>query len=236
MIAIGREQPLVKFTVEADPPSVYFVFRVRDEMVEQLGDRLGLPSELVPAAIRCLGDDDPAHLLVLNVYRVSGLANGLRAEWSVFVADAAGVPRYMVFDARSSQTSMDPVDIITRASPVTHERRGSVIETRVGTDPTAFVSTIDVPPGDAAPRVSPAPEWATANDFIYWGNGICDRTYYDAGMIDPKQRKVPTSACTIADGTGWAELVDPEPVHVLVFEDAIELVISPWENLDRLEP
>ncbi len=55
-------------------------------------------------------------------------------------------------------------------------------------------------------------------------------------MIDPKQRKVPTSSCTIEDGTGWADLVEPEPVHVLVFEDAIELVISPWENLGRLQP
>ena len=236
MIAIGREQPLVNFTVEADPPSVYFVFQIRAEIVEQLGDRLGLPPDLQPAPIRCLRDDEPAHLLVLNVYRVSGLANGLRAEWSVFVADASGAPRYLVFDARSSQTSMDPVDVITRASPVLHERRGSVIETRIGAGATAFVSTIEVPPGDAAPRVAPAPEWATANDFIYWGNGICDRTYYDAGMIDPKQRRVPTSACTIDDGTGWSELVEPEPVHVLVFEDAIDLVISPWENLDRLNP
>ena len=236
MIAIGREQPLVKFTVEADPPSVYFVFRIRAEIVEQLGNRLGLPPDLVPAPIRCLRDDDPVHLLALNVYRVSGLANGIRAEWSVFVADASGVPRYLVFDARSSQTSMDPVDIITRASTVIHERRGSVVETRVGAGLTAFVATIDVPPGDAAPRVAPAPEWATANDFIYWGNGICDRTYYDAAMVDSKQRKVPSSGFTINDGTPWAELVEPEPVHVLVFEEAIELVISPWENLDRLNP
>ncbi len=236
MIAIGREQPLVNFTVEADPPSVYFVFRIRAEIVEQLGVRLGLPAGLEPTPIRCLDDDEPAHLLTVNVYRVSGLANGLRAEWSVFVADASGVPRYLVFDARSSQTSMDPVDIITRASSVIHERRGSVIETRVGTGPTAFECTIDVPPGDAAPRVAPAPEWATANDFIYWGNGICDRTYYDAGMVDPKQRAVPASGYTIVDGTPWAELVEPEPVHVLVFEDAIQLVISPWENLDRLHP
>jgi len=236
MIALGREQPLVPFTVEADPPSVYFVYRIRPEVVEQLGDLLGLPPHLRSTPIRCLIDDDPAHLLTLNVYRVSGLASGLRAEWSVFVRDAAGVPRYLVLDARSSQVSMDPVDIITRASPVAHERRGSVIATRVGEGPDAFVSAIDMPPGDAAPRVSPAPEWATANDFIYWGNGICDRTYYDAGMVDPRKRKVPASAFTVEDGTPWAGLVEPEPEHVLVFEDAIELVISPWENLDRLEP
>ncbi len=236
MIAIGREQPLVNFTVEADPPSVYFVYRIRPEIIDQLDKRLGLPPHLHTVPIRCLRDEEPAHLLTLNVYRVSGLANGIRAEWSVFVGDESGVPRYMVFDARSSQASMDPVDIITRASAVVHERRGSVIETQVGTGPTSFISTITLPPGDEAPLVVPAPEWATANDFIYWGNGICDRTFYDAGMIDPKQRKMPPSAITIEDGTAWADLIEPEPVHVLVFEDAIELVISPWENLGRLKP
>ena len=39
MIAIGREQPLVPFTVEADPPSVYFVYRIRPEVVDQTADR-----------------------------------------------------------------------------------------------------------------------------------------------------------------------------------------------------
>ena len=234
MIALGRELPLVPFTVEADPPSVYYVFRIRPELVDSLGDRLGLPAHLPLTPIRCLIDDDPAHLLVLNVYRVSGLANGLRAEWSVFVADAAGVPRYMVFDARSSKVSMDPVDIITRSSPVKHRREGAVISTRVGEGSGAFTCTIEMPPGEAAALVSPAPEWAIANDFIYWGNGICDRTFYAAGMVDPRQRKVPASALTIDDGTPWAELVEPEPVHVLVLEGAIELVISPWENLEEL--
>ena len=236
LIAMGREQPLLSFTVEADPPSVYFVFRVRAEMIDQLAGRLGLPGDLRPTPIRCLSGDEPEHLLALNVYRVSGLANGLRAEWSVFVADASGAARYLVFDARSSQISMDPVDIITRASTVIHERRDSTITTRVGDGRNAFTATIEMPPGDGAPRVSPAPEWVTANDFIYWGNGVCDRTYYDAGMVDPRKRKVPASACTVDDGTPWAALVEPEPVHVLVFEGAIELVISPWENLDRLHP
>ena len=234
MIALGRELPLVPFTVEADPPSVYYVFRIRPELVGALAARLGLPPHLPLTAIRCLEGDDPAHLLVLNVYRVSGLANGLRAEWSVFVADADGVPRYMVFDARSSKVSMDPVDVITRPSPVKHRREGAVISTRVGEGEATFTATIEMPPGDAAPRVSPAPEWAIANDFIYWGNGICDRTFYAAGMVDPRQRKVPAGAVTVEDRTPWAELVEPDPVHVLVLEDAIELVISPWENLSRI--
>lgn len=236
MIALGKEQPIVNFTVEADPPSVYFVYRLRPEVVPELGDILGLPPEFASAPLRCLATDDPAHLLVLNVYRVSGLAKGLRAEWSVFVGDAEGVPRYMVFDARSSLPSMDPIDVITRRSTVEHERTGSTITIRVGDGDVAFTSTIEIPPGDAAPLVPTAPEWSTANDYIYWGNGICDRTYYDAGMAAARVRSVPPASATINDGTPWADLVEPGPVHVLVFEDAIELAITPWENLSRLDP
>lgn len=236
MIAIGKEQPIVNFTVEADPPSVYFVFRLRPEVVPELGQLLGLPPQFASAALRCVATDAPEHLLVLNVYRVSGLAKGLRAEWSVFVGDADGVPRYMVFDARSSLPSMDPIDVITRKSRVDHERKGSTITTQVGEGDHAFTATIEMPPGDEAPRVVTAADWSTANDYIYWGNGICDRTYYDAGMAAARVREVPAGAVTLHDGTPWASLVEPDLLHVLVFEDAIELAITPWENLGRLDP
>lgn len=234
MIALGREQPLLRFTVEADPPSVYVVYRARPDAVADLDRSLGLAAHLRPTPIRCLEHDERQHLVVLNVYRVSGLANGLRAEWSTFVADDAGVARYAVFDARSSQVSMDPVDVITRASTVEHARTGSTITTQVGDDPSAWRGTIEVPDGDGAPLVSPAPEWAGANDYIYWANGICDRTWYDSGMHDPRVRRVPVDSVTIDDRTRWAPLVEPEPLHVLVFEDRIELAITPWENLDRI--
>lgn len=234
MILLGKEQPLVPFTVEADPPSVYLVFRLRSEVVDGLGAALGIPDHLRPMPIRCLDGDEPAHLLTLNIYRVSGLANGLRAEWSIYVDDGGGRPRYLIIDARSSQVSMDPVDIITRATPVIHERRGATVHSRVGADPEAFDCSLDVSPGDETPLVVASPEWATANDYIYWINGVCDRTFYDAGMVAPRVRRVPQSAVTLEDNTRWAALIEPEPVHVLVFEDAIELVISPWENIDRL--
>ena len=34
--------------------------------------------------------DEPEYLLTLNVYRVSGITNGLRAEWSTYIADPDG--------------------------------------------------------------------------------------------------------------------------------------------------
>lgn len=234
MIALGKEEPLVGFTVEADPPSVYLVYRIRQDALETLPDLLRLPDRLRPTPIRCLADDEPEYLMALNLYRVSGLAKGIRAEWSIFVGDEHDVPRYFVIDARSSETSMDPVDIITRATTVEHERRGETIVSRVGDGAEAFRSTIDLAAEPDAPLVVPSAEWAAANDFIYWGNGICDRTYYDAGMHDSRMRRVGADALDQSDSTPWAAIVEPDPVHVLVFEHAIELVISPWENLGRL--
>jgi hypothetical protein len=232
MIARGREQPLVTFTVEEDPPSVYLVFELRAEVVDGVIDRLGLPPGMAPAAVRCLADDEPRYLLVLNVYRVSGITNGRRAEWSTFVAEPDGTPRYMVIDARSSSRSMDPVDLFTKASRVDHERQGDQIAMTIGGKGAVFRATIDL--DGATPAVN-APEWVTANDRIYWGNGVCDRTFYDAGLAAPALLAVPPANTEIDDASPWAELVEPDPVAVLMFTEAIEFVVSPGENVDALE-
>ena len=236
LVALGREQPLMNFIVKAEPPSVYLVWRVKPDRVADLPAVLSLPPDMPPTPIRCLEDDEPEYLITCNYYEVGGIATGLRAEWSVFVADSEGIPRYLVFDARSSDISMDPVDVITPKSTVRHERTGPTITTQLGDDPEALRCTIDMPEGDLAPRVTPHAEWAAANDFIYWCNGICDRTWYDAGMHDPRKRRVPAGCYELTDDTPWAELLEPEPLHVLVFEDEISLVMAPWQNLDRIAP
>jgi hypothetical protein len=235
MIVLGKEQPLVRFTVEADPPSVYVVFRVLDDRVADLATIFGLPSHLPPTRIRCLEGEEPQYYLVVNYYRVSGLAVGLRAEWSIFVADGQGVPRYMVVDACSEKFSIDPVDLNTRRSRVEHRRDANQIVSVIGADDRAFECTIDL--SKAEPTfVKTDPQWARANDYIYWTNGICDRTFYDAGMHDAKVRRVASESCVISDHTPWRDLVDPEPAHVLVFEGPIELAMSPWENLRTVAP
>lgn len=234
MVALGRDQPLVRFTVEADPPSVYLVYRIRAEAIESLPTVLGLAPTLVPTPIRCLVDDQPEYLMVLNYYRVSGLSTGLRAEWSTFIRDADGVARYLVFDACSAEFSIDPIDIATRRGPIEHRRDGATITSVIGEQETSYSCTIEMPDAPARRLVKTAAEWANANDYIYWTNGICDRTFYDAGMHDPLVARVPLDQVTIIDNTPWAEIVEPLPVHVLVFERAIELAMSPWQNLDRI--
>ncbi len=230
MVALGREGPLVRFTVEDDPPSVYLVWAVEDH--EAFAGHLDLPPGMELAPIRCDDADEPEYLLTLNVYRVSGITNGLRAEWSTYIADEEGVPRYLVVDARADNTSMDPVDVITRRSRVEHERSGDTVRMRIGDDPGSFRASFDVP-GDA-PRVRSHPEFVSANDFIYWRNGVCDRTFYDAGLADADQVAVDPTTVELTDATEWAAFVGETPRHVLVFRKAIEFVVSPWANLDDL--
>jgi hypothetical protein len=232
MIAIGREAPLVRFTVEDDPPSVYLVFRIAPEAVDRLAEDLALPPGLRLAPVRCLAGDEPEHLLTLNVYRVSGITNGMRAEWSVYVEDGSGRRRYLIVDARSSGRSMDPVDVITPASRVEHRLDGDVVSLVVGPPGEAFEASFAIP-GDAT-KVPSSPEWITANDEIYWANGISDRTFYDGGLADADQLTVDPATVKVDDRTRWADYVEPIPHRVLVFREAIEFVVSPWSNVDDL--
>lgn len=229
MIAIGKEDPLLKFTVEKDPPSTYWVYKIKGSEKEDLVNILDLPSNLSLCPIRCLEADEPDYFIVVNAYRVSGLANGIRAEWSVFVRDTNDIPRYMVIDARSSTFSVDPIDIITRASSVSHEQNGQLLMTNIGEEDAAFKSSISIL--DSASTIKTASEWVTANDTIYWRNGIYDRTYYDASLADAKMRRVAASEAQITDNSFWSRFVNPDPVHILILNEAIEFVISPWANI-----
>jgi hypothetical protein len=231
-IAIGREIPLVRFTVENDPPSIYWVYRIKTSRIDELTRAIGLPEQFSLCPIRCLETDEPEYLLTVNAYRVSGLANGLRAEWSVFFRDAENAPRYLIIDAKSSKLSVDPIDIITRATTVIHDRKNEKIHTQIGDGDRAFRSTITIP--DLASPITTSREWASANDYIYWGNGICDRTFYDTGLANAKQHRIGNEHYVIHDGSPWSQFVEPDPVHVLMLQNSIEFVISPWENIDRL--
>jgi len=231
-IAIGKDQPLIQFKVENDPPSIYWVYRIKASEIDALAQKLRLPPGLALCSVRCLDIDEPAYFLALNAYRVSGLVNGVRAEWSIFVRDSTNTPRYMIVDARSSNTSMDPVSIITKASTVVHKREGSVIHTQIGDGENAFTSTITLP--QHLPSVHSAAEWVSANDYIYWGNGICDRTFYNAGLANTKQSLLGSQDAIIKDGTFWAQFVEPEPVYILKLDNALEFAVSPWENVDRV--
>ena len=83
----------------------------------------------------------------------------------------------------------------------------------------------------AHPIVRPASDWIEANDYIYWRNGICDRTYYDAGLFNARVHSVPPGEVVIGDNTDWARFIEPGPKQVLWFDGALEFMISPWSNI-----
>lgn len=230
-VAFWNENPLVRFTVEKDPPSIYWVYRIKSSAMEAFKQTISIPKNFSLCPIRCLETDEPEYLLTINAYRVSGLANGIRAEWSVFIWDADKTPRYLIIDARSSQASVDPVDIITKSSSVIHKREGGQIFTQIGEANQMFTSTINLT-GLEAP-ITTSREWVSANDYIYWGNGVCDRTFYDAGLANAKQNAIEQNQAKIKDESIWSQFLEADPVHILMLQNSIEFVISPWENIDR---
>ena len=147
-------------------------------------------------------------------------------------ANPTAHPATLVVGARSHKKSMDPVDLLTDATRVDHFRRGDRIETTIGEPGEAYECTIDLT--ETSPART-ATEFVTANDYIYWTNGVCDRTFYDAGLADADMDAVPPSGYELTDQTEWAPFVDPEPVAVLVYNRAIEFAMSPWVNLDHME-
>lgn len=232
-IALGRDTPLVRFTVEDDPPSIYVNFRVRADRVDRFAAHCGLPPGLQLAPVRCIEADQPFVCLTANIYRVSGLANGIRLEWSTYVyGDVPGKPRYMVVDAVSSLFSIDPVEVFTRTGVCTYERTGRNLVGRAETEVGAFTFDFDLP--DTEPDTLPTHQWVEANDLIYWTNGVCDRVYYDAGFYNTPMWNVTPGSIGLEDTTEWAEWLEPEPAHVLICSDSLDLVMSPWWNLEAL--
>ena len=67
-----------------------------------------------------------------------------------------------------------------------------------------------------------APEWIEANDLIYWRNGICDRTFYDAALANAPLWRVPAAGRgESGTASGWAEFVGPEPRHALLLSKRV---------------
>jgi hypothetical protein len=229
-ILLGKTQPRVPFTVKADPNSVYYNFKVRGDQLEAFIHYINLPAGFTVCPIRCLEGEVADYLLTLNVYEVSGIAVGIRAEWSTYIADENGTPRYMVLEAQSSEYSMDPIDIITKKGRVEHTTSGDQAVTTVASlQQDLFQAKFSLTADAATAKIHP--EWVAANDYIYWRVGICDRTFYDAALARPKAQLIAAASASIDDQTHWAAFLEPVPKHIVRFEEAIDFVIMPWVNI-----
>ncbi len=227
LILFGKAEPRLPFTVKARPSSVYYNFAVKPEQAEAFERYITLPAGFRLAPMRCLTGEEPRLLLTLNVYEVTGIAVGIRAEWSTYIVDGEGIGRYMVLEARSSEYSMDPVDIITKKGRVEHVMSDTDLRTVVASnDDRLFTCTLRM--HDEQPLATIAPEWMAANDFIYWRNGFCDRTYYGETMVTAPVRQARPGDYDIDDATHWAPFVEPQPLHVLRYEGPLHFMITPW--------
>lgn len=232
----GTEQPLLKFDVLGEPPSVFLNFEIRPDKVADLLAYLGLPPgfELTPVAI--LRAEAPRWYLSLNVYAVyglQGLLTGNRAEWSVYVSKNGGRASFMVVDAKASKLTLDSVDWFTVGTLLRHGRTPAGIASFVALDGGgSFSSLISERAVANAERAYPEPSWVAANDRIYWRDGVADRTYYDGDFVDTPVLSVDPAQVRLVDGSVWQRFVHPRPVSVLVYETGFQLVISPWYNLD----
>ena len=227
---LGLHKPTLTFSVLADPPSIYINYEIKAECFTEFVEYINLAEGLSLMPVACLEGEQPKYLLTLNIYEVSGLVSGPRAEWSTYISDKDGCPRYLVLEAEADKGSMDPVNIVTRAGQVSHGRSGDLVESEViALDKNAFRSRIRL--DDSHPVVRAAPEWIAANDYIYWRNGVCDRAWYNAQMFDATVRAIPPADAELEDHTHWAQFIDARPLHVLQFEGSLDLMVSPWYNV-----
>lgn len=226
-------EPLADFFVEPSPPSIYLNFEIPPEQQQALIDAIPLPEGFALAAVQTRRDDEPRTILSLNIYKAQGIAAGFRAEWSIYVTRGDDpVPRYMILEAQSSTLSLDPVDQFTDPADVfVYTLDGDQLQIDVQAPGTSFQATIDLP---AEPdEVETTLSWAEANNIIYWRNGVADKIYYSGLIYDTPVTSVPLSAISITDGTEWAGYLQLR--EALVYQNQLEFIASPWNNLNPLE-
>jgi hypothetical protein len=232
LVAQGKEAPLHPFTVENDPPSIYFNFALDETKLAAFRARFPFPEGLALAPIRCLEGDAARFVLTLNVYRVSGLTNGLRAEWSTYVRDGSDKPRYLILEARSDRRSLDPIDLLTPASEVAHAIHEARLETSATSSEGKFLASMPAPDARTMLSATITRQWVEANDYIYWLNGVADRVFYGGSLGNARVVALSEHVVEVRNDTYFRAFVKADaPLQTLAFLDPIELVISPWHNL-----
>ena len=243
---------IVKSEADGDQPpspaSVFFRWEFRDQAAIDAFEENELPEGFRIAPTRFF-ESDPAegeYFLLLNMYDAGGgsIVGGGRAEWDVYVHGPDGAdpnagerPRFFVVEALAEEVSADPVNLVTTPEPVSHVREGDQVVSSAGriegaTTVSIFSSSFPVPDPDEAEVVRFTPEMAIGNDYIYWGYGVSDRVLYNATTFNHDAFAVDPADVTFAHDSRWAEYLKPELKDVVYYENTLEYVASPMENLD----
>jgi hypothetical protein len=77
-----------------------------------------------------------------------------------------------------------------------------------------------------------ATEFVAANDYIFWGNAVADRGLYNSTVHNRPAALITDDQISFTDNSRWSSYLKPEPVHTAVYLNPLEIVISPWWNLD----
>ena len=243
-VALSTFSPVVEFTVVDTPPSIFVNYVVPDAQAAAFESFIALPPTFSLAKVKILESDAQAHYwLSANIYRVTGITTGLRVEWSTYVDDGSGKPKFMIIRARAADGSIDPIGPLAYPEPFQHSLdpdnviRTSMNATEVTEDGATvlpdhlYSSEIVLPDVQDRNYVQPTREWAAANDLIYWMNGVADRTFYNSTAHSAPMISIDLNDVTIDDDTEWMPYVDTTPAHVTVYLDRLEFVISPWWNV-----
>ena len=236
---VGKNLPWLTFSVQDNPGSIFINYRFISTEKRLAFEREVLPHGFKLTPLRILAGEAPQYYLVLNIYGSSGgLVEGARAEWSVFVQDPqSGEPRFLVVEAVAASLAADPVNLLTFPEPVEHRYKGANVQSYVGrinangSESTYFRSSFEWP----QPTVSTqklAVEFAVANDAIYWGNAVADRGVYNGSVHNRDMAVIDLDSFQQENNSKWAQYLAPIPQHVLSYTDPLELVISPWANLE----
>lgn len=237
----GGNPPWLNFEVGENPNSVFINFEFSDQASRDAFEAEHLPAGFKLSPLRILETDEPRYFLVLNIYQSSGsLVQGARAEWSVFVHDPqTGEPRFLVVQAAAANFTADPVNGLVPPEPVLHEVELGNLTSFVGVTDEAthivdvyFSSAIQWPQPPET-HVNFAREFVVTNDYIFWGNAVADRGLYNASVHNRPAARIPDGAVKLLDNSRWSRYIGAEPVHTVVYLNPLDIVVSPWWNLDE---
>lgn len=237
----GGNVPWMNFNVGENPNSIFINFEFTDKNQRDAFEAEHLPTGFTLAPLRILESDEPRYFLVLNIYQSSGgLVEGARAEWSVFINDpATSVPRFLVVQAAAENITVDSVNLLVLPEPVFHVLETDAIVSFVGVEDENtenvelyFSSRINWPQQPET-HVTFHREFVAANDFIFWGNAVADRGLYNASVHNRPAALIEAGEISFVDESRWSSYINPQPVHTVAYLNPLEIVISPWWNLDE---
>lgn len=187
-VAAGQAEPLMGF----DARDSFFVnWVIPHHKVEAFEETLDLPEGFELAPIRIVRGERARYFLSLNIYEVTIGLPALRAEWSVYVRTADDpTPRFMVVEAQSSADAFDPALGPVPGVPFEYTRDDEQLHTVIDAGETQFEMGLHKPRRTRWNSRRATLQWARANDYIYWPNGVVDKAYYNGTLTKERMTAV----------------------------------------------